>query len=417
MRHIFRMIRLFIFIGIVLALDFYALQSVRSVTKNPLVTLFYVLCSVAVLGNIIFQSLNLDRASGINHSFYTAFALFVLFYVPKFILVAAMFGEDVFRLFEGLYNAIFTKTSLEPPLFSGRRKFIGQLALGMAAIPFLSILYGITKGKYNYKVLKYTLFFEDLPSEFDGYKITQISDIHSGSFDEKAKIEYAVDLINEQASDVIMFTGDLVNSKTSEMIPWKATFSKLYAKDGVFSVLGNHDYGDYMRWPSKEDKAKNFQDMLKLQDEMGFQLLLNASKFIEKNGQRIAVVGVENWGKGFKQKGDLKKATSEINPNDFKILLSHDPSHWEYEVIKEKLHYHLTLSGHTHGMQFGIEIPGVFKWSPIKWRYKYWAGLYQQAGQYLNVNRGFGFLAFPGRVGIWPEITVITLRKGKKEVK
>ena len=302
-------------------------------------------------------------------------------------------------------------------MFSGRRKFIGQLALGMAAIPFLSILYGITKGKYNYKVLKYTLFFEDLPSEFDGYKITQISDIHSGSFDEKEKIEYAVDLINEQASDVIMFTGDLVNSKTSEMIPWKATFSKLYAKDGVFSVLGNHDYGDYMRWPSKEDKAKNFQDMLKLQDEMGFQLLLNASKFIEKNGQRIAVVGVENWGKGFKQKGDLKKATSEINPNDFKILLSHDPSHWEYEVIKDKLHYHLTLSGHTHGMQFGIEIPGVFKWSPIKWRYKYWAGLYQQAGQYLNVNRGFGFLAFPGRVGIWPEITVITLRKGKKEVK
>jgi len=411
------MIRLIIFIGIVLALDFYALQSFRSVTKNPWVTALYIACSIAVLGNTIYQSVTLDRSSGINHGFYTAFALFILFYVPKFILVAAMFGEDVFRLFEGLYNAIFSKTNAENTLFHGRRKFIGKLALGIASIPFLSILYGITKGKYNYKVLKYTLFFEDLPSEFDGYNITQISDIHSGSFDQKAKIEYAVDLINEQASDVIMFTGDLVNSKTSEMDPWKSTFSKLYAKDGIFSVLGNHDYGDYLRWPSKEDKTKNFQDMLKLQKEMGFQLLLNESKYIEKNGQRIAIVGVENWGKGFKQKGDLKKAVSEIDPNDFKILLSHDPSHWEYEVIKDKLHYHLTLSGHTHGMQFGIEIPGLIKWSPIKWRYKYWAGLYREAGQYLNVNRGFGFLAFPGRVGIWPEITVITLKKGKQTVK
>lgn len=411
------MIRLIIFIGIVLALDIYALQSFRSVTKNPWVTALYIACSIAVLGNIIYQSVTLDRSSGINHGFYTAFALFVLFYVPKFILIAAMFGEDVFRFFEGIYNAIFSKTNAENTFFHGRRKFIGQLALGVASIPFLSILYGITKGKYNYKVLKYTLFFEDLPSEFDGYKITQISDIHSGSFDQKAKIEYAVDLINEQASDVIMFTGDLVNSKTSEMVPWKSTFSKLHAKDGIFSVLGNHDYGDYLRWPSKEDKAKNFQDMLKLQKEMGFQLLLNESKYIEKNGQRIAVVGVENWGKGFKQKGDLKKAASEIDPDSFKILLSHDPSHWEYEVIKDKRHYHLTLSGHTHGMQFGIEIPGFIKWSPIKWRYKYWAGLYQEAGQYLNVNRGFGFLAFPGRVGIWPEITVITLKKGKQRVK
>ena len=198
------------------------------------------------------------------------------------------------------------------------------------------------------------------------------------------------------------------------MLPWKSIFSKLSAKDGVFSVLGNHDYGDYLRWPSEEAKTKNFQDMLTLQKDLGFQLLLNESKFIEKDGARIAVIGVENWGKGFKQKGDLKKATSQISKDDFKILLSHDPSHWQYEVIDDKLHYQLTLSGHTHGMQFGIEIPGVIKWSPIKWRYKYWAGLYQNAGQYLNVNRGFGFLAFPGRVGIWPEITVITLKKGKK---
>ena len=408
------MVRILIFVGIVLTLDFYALQSIRSVSKNTWLTVLYVLCSLFVLGNIIYQAMSLNRSSGVNHGFYTAFALFVLFYVPKFILIAAMFGEDVFRLFEGIYNTAFSKANTGDAFFKARRAFIGKLALGVAAIPFLSILYGITKGKYNYKVLKYTLFYDDLPQEFDGYKVTQISDIHSGSFDEKAKIEYAVDLINEQASDVIMFTGDLVNSKTSEMLPWKSVFSKLSAKDGVFSVLGNHDYGDYLRWPSEEAKIKNFQDMLTLQKDMGFQLLLNESKFIEKDGARLAVIGVENWGKGFKQKGDLKKATSQISKDDFKILLSHDPSHWQYEVIDDKLHYQLTLSGHTHGMQFGIEIPGVFKWSPIKWRYKYWAGLYQNAGQFLNVNRGFGFLAFPGRVGIWPEITVITLKKGKK---
>ena len=401
------------FIGIALALDFYALQSFRSVTKNPWVTIGYTVCSLGVLGIIVYQSLNFNRASGLSASFYYAFALFVLFYVPKFVLVATMFGEDIFRIFEGIYNSIMSNRNTGGSIFSSRRKFVGQLALGLASIPFLSILYGITKGKYNYKVLNYTLFFEDLPPAFDSYKITQISDIHSGSFDNRSKVEYAVDLVNAQASDAIMFTGDLVNSKTSEMLPWKSIFSKLKAKDGVFSVLGNHDYGDYMRWPSKQAKEKNFDEMLDLQKEMGFQLLLDEARYIEKNGARLAIIGVENWGKGFKQKGDLKRATSKINPQDFKILLSHDPSHWEYEVVDDKLHYQLTLSGHTHGMQFGIEIPGLVKWSPIKWRYKYWAGLYQNEGQFLNVNRGFGYLAFPGRVGIWPEITVITLKKGK----
>ena len=327
-----------------------------------------------------------------------------------------MFGEDIFRFFEGFFNTYISKNnSTDRSFFNGRRKFISQIALGTAAIPFLSILYGITKGKYNYKVLKYTLFYDDLPEEFNGYKISQISDIHSGSFDNKEKVEYGVKLINDQKSDVIMFTGDLVNSRTSEINPWKSTFSKLEAKDGIFSILGNHDYGDYVRWENDEAKAKNFDEMLKVQKDMGFQLLLDESKFIRRGNSRLAVIGVENWGKGFKQKGDLSKAIIGVNPNDFKILLSHDPSHWQYEVLKDKLHYHLTLSGHTHGMQFGIEIPGIIKWSPVKWRYKFWAGLYERAGQYLNVNRGFGYLAFPGRVGIWPEITVITLKKSKKQ--
>ena len=405
------MVRLIIFIIFVLALDFYALQSFRSVVRNPWVTYGYIAISIVVFGNLIYQGYTLDRSSGINSGFYLAFAVFVLVYVPKLVLLVFMFGEDIFRLFEAAVNYFVSKSDESSALFSSRRKFIGQLALGIAAIPFISILYGITKGKYNFKVLKYTLEFDDLPAAFDGYQVTQISDIHSGSFDNKEKINYAVNLVNEQASDVIMFTGDMVNSKSKEMRPWKSTFSKLKAKDGIFSILGNHDYGDYTRWPSDEAKAENFQELLDIQQEMGFDLLSNESRFIEKDGARLAIIGVENWGKGFKQKGDLTLASSKVDPNDFKILLSHDPSHWQYEVVKDPNHYHLTLSGHTHGMQFGIEIPGLIKWSPIKWRYKYWAGIYEKAGQYINVNRGFGFLAFPGRVGIWPEISVITLKK------
>jgi predicted MPP superfamily phosphohydrolase len=405
------MVRLIIFIIFVLALDFYALQSFRSVVRNPWVTYGYIAISIVVFGNLIYQGYTLDRSSGINSGFYLAFAVFVLVYVPKLVLLVFMFGEDIFRLFEAAVNYFVSKSDESSALFSSRRKFIGQLALGIAAIPFISILYGITKGKYNFKVLKYTLEFDDLPAAFDGYQVTQISDIHSGSFDNKEKINYAVNLVNEQASDVIMFTGDMVNSKSKEMRPWKSTFSKLKAKDGIFSILGNHDYGDYTRWPSDEAKAENFQELLDIQQEMGFDLLRNESRFIEKDGVRLAIIGVENWGKGFKQKGDLTLASSKVDANDFKILLSHDPSHWQYEVVKDPNHYHLTLSGHTHGMQFGIEIPGLIKWSPIKWRYKYWAGIYEKAGQYINVNRGFGFLAFPGRVGIWPEISVITLKK------
>jgi predicted MPP superfamily phosphohydrolase len=270
-------------------------------------------------------------------------------------------------------------------------------------------------GKYNFRVLRYTLEFDDLPKAFDGYRITQISDIHSGSFDNKNKIEYAIDLINKEASDAILFTGDMVNNLASEMIPWKDTFSRLEAKDGIYSVLGNHDYGDYVRWESEADKEKNLNQLKEIQAEMGFDLLLNESRFIEKDGQRIALVGVENWGAGgFKKAGDLTKASENLHKDDFKILMSHDPSHWEHVVINHDYHYHLTLSGHTHGMQFGIEIPGWIKWSPVKWRYKHWAGIYEELGQYINVNRGFGFLAYPGRVGIWPEISVIELKRSSK---
>jgi len=400
----------FIFSAIYLFLTAYVFQAIRTVTKANWIKYVFILISILVICNFIFQFTVPSDGKVLTLAKSYAFGVLLTFMAFKMVIAPVLLSEDTYRILTGVFKKLFSSSKTFH--FASRRKFISQLAIGLAAIPLMSLLFGMYKGKYNFKVLKYTLHFEDLPEAFDGYKITQISDIHSGSFDNKEKIEYAVNLVNEQQSDVILFTGDLVNNKANEMLPWKKTFSKLKAVDGIFSVLGNHDYGDYVAWESEEDKKKNLIDLEDIQREIGFDLLRNESRFLEKEGQRIAIVGVENWGKGFKQKGDLTKAAINIDANDFKVLMSHDPTHWEEEVINHDYHYHLTLSGHTHGMQFGIEIPGWIKWSPAKWRYKYWAGIYKEQGQYINVNRGFGFLAYPGRVGIWPEITVIELKKG-----
>jgi len=408
------MLRWFIFLLIFGAIDFYAFQAFKTITKNQYLHLIYWLFTLIVIGNLIYHFYGLNRSDfGTPHGY--AFAFVIALLVPKMVMVILMLGEDVLRIPQAMYRYFTEGDAAKGNFMPSRRKFVSQIALGLAAIPFSAILYGIFKGKYNFKVLNYTLYFEDLPEAFDGFKLTQISDVHSGSFDNPEKVNYALDLINEQRSDIIVFTGDMVNNKAEEMLPYKEMFSKLTAKQGLYSVLGNHDYGDYVRWESPEAKKQNLETLKTIQKDIGFDLLLNESRFIEKDGERIAIVGVENWGAGgFKKAGDLKQAASKVLKDDFKILLSHDPSHWEKEVIKDTYHYHLTLSGHTHGMQFGIEIPGWFKWSPVKWRYKYWAGIYEELGQFINVNRGFGYLAFPGRVGIWPEVTVITLKKGTK---
>lgn len=408
------MIGWFIFILIIGAIDFYAFQALKTVTKSNLAYWIYWIATLAVVGNFVYHYYGFNRSDGFSHSHGYAFAFFVTLGIPKLILLGFMFGEDLVRwAIYGFQND--ARVGSEGADLISRRRFVSQLALGLAAIPFASFLYGIYRGKYNFRVLNYTLHFDDLPDEFDGFRLTQISDIHSGSFDNPRKVEYAIDLINEQESDIIVFTGDMVNNKAEEMLPYKDMFKKLNARDGMYSVLGNHDYGDYIRWESEEIKRKNLEDLIGIQKEIGFDVLLNENRYIERNGERIAIVGVENWGKGgFKKAGDLKKAIETMNSDDFRILLSHDPSHWEAEVVEHEQKFHLTLSGHTHGMQFGIEIPGIFKWSPVKWRYKQWAGIYEKVGQFINVNRGFGYLAFPGRVGIWPEISVIELKKGPK---
>lgn len=407
------MLRWILFILFVIVVETYAYQAFRTVTKVKWFLLAYQLVSLFALVYIVFQFTQFDRSVGQTRLTLFTLGLVLILYIPKIILTLFMFGEDVFRLGSALIN-LATK-SREGDFLPDRRKFVSTVALGIAAIPFLSLAYGMTWGKYNYKVIRQRIFFPDLPDAFDGFTITQISDVHSGSFDNPEKIEYAIDLINEQESDMILFTGDIVNTHAKEMFPWIDTFKKIKSyKYGKFSVLGNHDYGEYIDWDNPKDKEDNFQAIKSLYGQIGFDLMLNEHKFIEKDGQRIALVGVENWGRGFKQAGDLNKASQGLTKDDFKVLMSHDPSHWDIEVQNHPKHFQLTLSGHTHGLQFGIEIPGFIRWSPVQYIYKQWAGLYEHLGRYVYVNRGFGFHAYPGRVGIWPEITVIELKKGPK---
>ena len=405
------LLRWIVFIAIYGILGFYSLQAIKTASRFPWVYYAFMALALLVLGNFIYQFTFGDNdGTVLNRPRSYAFGFLIAMLTFEIITIVFLFSEDIFRLMAASIQRIFG-SSAEFSL-PARRRFLSIIAMGIAAIPFSALLYGMYRGKYDFRVLKYELEFDDLPEAFHGYQITQISDIHSGSFDNRKKIEYAVNLINEQKSDTILFTGDMVNNMASEMEPWKELFSTLEAKDGMYSILGNHDYGDYFNWETPELKAQNLEDLKKIQDEIGFDLMLNESRYLQKGEDKLALIGVENWGRGgFKKAGDLKKATEDIHKDDFKILMSHDPSHWEDVVIHDDYHYHLTLSGHTHGMQFGIEIPGWIKWSPAKWRYKYWAGIYEEMGQLINVNRGFGFLGYPGRVGIWPEITVITLKK------
>ena len=394
---------------LIVVVEIYTFQAFKTVSKNKLVPFFFLAGSVGVYLYSFTTLITYDRSNGQTPEFQMAMGLLLTVSIPKLAVILILFGEDMYR---GVFKLISAIASGETKPLVGRRKFISQIALGLAAIPFVSFIYGIVQGKYNYKILKYQLTFKDLPAAFDGFTITQISDIHSGSFTNKEKIQYGVDLINQQKSDIMLFTGDIVNNKADEMDNWMDVFDKLEAKEGKYSILGNHDYGDYMDWDNPQDKKDNFQKVKDIHQKIGFDLLLDEHRYLEKNGQKIVLLGVENWGKGFNQAGDLQRAAAGIRKEDFKILMSHDPSHWEEKVKKDHLNYQLTLSGHTHGLQTGIEIPGWFKWSPSKYVYKQWAGLYKEEGRFINVNRGFGYHAFPGRVGIWPEITVIELKKG-----
>lgn len=376
--------------------DFYFFQAFITVAKSSVFqSIYWCLDLLLLLG--VFALFFLRKAGHeIQRSATSLITAFLIVFIPKLIAIPFLLLEDLTRIFRSF-----------PP----RSILLSEIVLLFAAIMVLIIFFGLTRGRYFYRVREEILSFPDLPEAFNGFKITQLSDIHSGSLSDRRRVRKGIELANAQNSDLILFTGDLVNNRASEMEPWVSEFNRLQAPFGKFSVLGNHDYGDYVQWDSVESKISNLNRLKEIHHEMGFKLLLNESIAIEKQGDRISIIGVENWGKGgFHQYGDLAKATIGLNKDAFKILMSHDPSHWDHVTLGHDQHVHLTLAGHTHGMQFGIELFG-FKWSPIQYFYKEWAGLYQKHGKYLYVNRGFGFHGLRGRIGVWPEITVVTLRK------
>lgn len=414
--------RLLLMIALWVIIDFYVFQAVKVAiagVSNPIakkITYWiYWLSDAMLIAVILYVIITGDFAHGPPKGGSLLMGLMILSLAPKLLITPILLIEDILRSLNALIGWIMSMFSsggaVKSTLFVERRKFISQLALALGAIPFLGIIHGMAKGKYNYTVHKVKLAFKDLPEAFHGFTITQLSDIHSGSFDDPEQVKRGIQIANEQNSDVIFFTGDLVNNTADEMNPWIESFSKLKAPMGKFSILGNHDYGDYVQWESETAKAENLVKLKNVHQEIGFKLLLNENLSLEKDGQKISLIGVENWGTGgFAKYGDLNLAMTNVEKDNFKILLSHDPSHWEQHTLKHPNHIHLTLAGHTHGMQFGFEVAGL-KWSPVKYRYPQWAGLYQRDEKYIYVNRGFGFIGFPGRVGIFPEITVITLER------
>lgn len=409
---------LFIVLGINFLLDWYVFNGLRTLVRGwrslrlrRVVLWGYLVVSVGITVLFAVGVGSYRTAKGMLPYHEWILSLFLVFFITKIFFVIVLFLGDIGRLIYGIGHRISRPRQRGAgSLIPGRRRFISEMAVLVAAVPFTGFLYAMLKGKYDYRVHKETLYFDDLPEAFDGFTITQLSDIHSGSFDDTAAVQRGIDLAKEQNSDLFVFTGDLVNNAAWEIEPYISRFGALKAPYGQFSILGNHDYGDYIEWGSGQEKADNLERLKTHHKTLGYRLLLDENVVLEKEGQKIALIGVQNWGKGFIQIGDLDKALQGVDKDTFKICLSHDPSHWEEKIRWHPANVHLTLSGHTHGAQFGVETD-KFRWSPVEYRYLDWAGLANEKNRFLYVNRGFGFLAFSGRLGIWPEITVITLKK------
>jgi len=338
--------------------------------------------------------------------------LFII-YLSKLFGVIILIIDDLRRVIQWLTRKTLPgNTAVGGGEKITRSEFLSKSAMLSVALPAATLGFGIVAGAHDYRIRKKTITFPNLPSAFDGVKIAQLSDIHTGSFFDKTAVKGGIDMLLNEKPDIIFFTGDLVNNEAKEVRDYAGILSKVRAPLGVYSTLGNHDYGDYRSWPSASAKQKNLSDLIETHKTLGWNILLNENRQIKVSGDEIALIGLENWGAGrFSKYGDLKKSYLGIEDLPFKILLSHDPSHWDAQVRPDFDEIDLTFSGHTHGFQFGIEI-GDFKWSPSQYLYKQWAGLYQEGKQYLYVNRGFGYIGYPGRVGILPEITIITVERG-----
>ncbi|HVB03262.1 MAG TPA: metallophosphoesterase [Chitinophagaceae bacterium] len=406
----------YVIIVILLLIDLYVFQAVKAVvyssshrTKFWVYLAYWLITVLGLLTLFLYPYLNTTSWPKTLRS--VVFTIVLGLYAAKIITIFFLILDDIRRFFEWVIEKVMPGELPEAIKSStiSRSRFISKLGLLMGGTLFATLIYGFSN-KYNYRIRRVRLSFDHLPAGFRGLKIVQISDIHSGSFDNKEKVNRGVTMAMDEKPDIIFFTGDLINNHAVEMDHYLDVFSRLRAPMGVWSTLGNHDYGDYTQWPSLEDKAKNLEKLKQLEAQMGWTMLNNAHTILERGGDRIALIGVENWSakKYFTRYGDLKKAYAGTAAYPFKILLSHDPTHWDAQVRPEYPDIDLTLSGHTHGMQFGVDIPG-FRWSPIQYVYKEWADLYREKAQYLYVNRGYGFIGYPGRVGVLPEITVIEL--------
>jgi len=374
-------------------------------------TYIYWTVSVGMLAFIVsFPAIHYFEAHIILRSYIFAIILGILF--AKLIGAVFFLADDIRRGFLWIMSKTFYKTGVDftpTETTISRSVFLTWTGIAMGSGLFASLLYGFSN-KYDYQVKKVKLTFANLPQAFRGLRILHISDIHSGSFTNKEAVNKGVDMALAQKADIILFTGDLVNDKAIEMKDYMDVFSRITAPMGVYSTLGNHDYGDYTSWPSPEAKMQNLEDLKEVEAKLGWKLLMNEHVILEKKGEKIALIGIENWSAfgSFPKYGKLKEAYTGTEEYPFKILMSHDPSHWDAQIRPEFPDIDLTLSGHTHGMQFGVENP-YFKWSPVQWFYKEWAGLYEEKNQKIYVNRGWGFIGYPGRVGILPEITLIEL--------
>ncbi|MFN7118623.1 MAG: metallophosphoesterase [Saprospiraceae bacterium] len=405
--------RLLILIAFLLAIDVYAFQAFRvmmqnwsATTRTVLTVLYWSIPVLALVLMAVAEYTSFPQTSKATYSFLRTIVFIA--YISKFLIMPVLLIDDLRRLI----SLSISRFGGNPEVDLSRSRFLSQLGILMGSVPFVTLTYGIIRNPYRYQLHKKTVAIKDLPAELVGLKIVQISDIHSGSFTLKDPVRNAIDMINQVNADLVFFTGDIVNNVAAEMLPFVDVFNQIKAKYGVFSVLGNHDYGDYAEWDNPEAKRANLNLLKDIHKRMGWNLLLNENRVLDINGQPVAVIGVENYSAlaRFPKYGDLSKAYQGSDAANLKLLLSHDPTHWDAQITKDFSDIAITFSGHTHGFQFGVEIPG-FKWSPAQYIYEQWAGLYQKGTQYLYVNRGLGFLGYPGRVGILPEVTLLELQK------
>lgn len=401
-------------LAFILLIDYYAFQSVRTVFqhlsyRNYLFVGYWCVTILAIFSMLTYRTIGFKFLPNGVGTFIGAFIAITV--LSKVIVVLFLLGEDISRAVRFAFSKFsHPATAATNPIT--RSEFLNRIALLSAAVPFGTLLYGVIANAYNYQFHRVKIRFPHLPTAFDGFRIIQLSDIHAGSFTRTEPLENAIEQINKMNVDLILFTGDLVNNTADEMEPFMHIFSRLQAKHGVFSSTGNHDYGDYVQWESPDAKQENFERFVQVHQRLGWKLLRNENHLLEKDGEKMALIGLENWGAGrWSKYGRFDKAVRNTEHIPFKIMMSHDPSSWDARIRENHPDIDLTLSGHTHGAQFGVENKWL-KWSPSKWVYKQWAGLYQEGKQYLYVNRGFGFIGYPGRVGILPEITEITLVRG-----